>query len=220
MSLNTDLKDFMENIRRTKPSFVVKYVESVVASLKEGDVESKALNVGDKLPGSNLMNHIGKHISFYDLLNDQPAIISFYRGAWCPFCNLELKAYDRLLADTDVNMYAISPEKPDATLSVEEVEKLNFEVLSDPSNKFAKAVGLIFKVPFLYRLKLRVTGTNLNKKQGNRDHELPIPATYVIDGSGIIRYAWVDADYRHRAEPQEVIDAYNSVKPEEDKLSQ
>lgn len=217
MNLNSELNSFMDNIKKTKPSFVVKYVESVVASLKEGDFESKALNVGDTLPNGKLLNHLSTQVSFNKLLDNKPAIISFYRGAWCPFCNLELKAYDQMLADTDAVMFAISPEEPDATLSSEEVEKLNFEVMSDPGNKFAKAVGLIFKVPFLYRLKLRITGTNLSEKNGNNDHELPIPATYVVDGRGIIKHAWVDADYRNRAEPQEVIYAYNSVILEESK---
>lgn len=214
MALNKELKHQKEVIDKRIPKFISHYMHALTNKLKSNGMEAKPLNVGDTLPDSTLKNHKNKSITLYSLTNNKPAIISFYRGTWCPYCNLELRAYDRLLKELPANTYqmlAISPEQPDKTISSLGVDALSFTVLSDPSNHYATKIGLVFRTPLLLRILYSFDGISLRKSQGNTKGELPIPATYIINGEHIITRAWVDADYTKRAEPQDVIDSISNL---------
>jgi peroxiredoxin len=200
--------------KNSLPSSTLDYMDKVTSDLKEAGYENNPLNVGDKIPDGELLNHRGETVSIKELLDNKPAIISFYRGTWCPYCNMELAFYDELLgenSDKEIAMFAISPEKADVTMESVDIEKLNFRVLSDIDNKFARKLKLLFKVPDKLQTIYDGFGIDLKKSQGNEEAELPIAATYVIDGNGVITNAWIDADYTKRAEPTEVIDAYNNI---------
>ena len=200
--------------KKALPTSTLEYMDKVTKDLKEAGYESNPLNVGDKIPDGQLLNHRGETVSIKELLDGKPAIISFYRGTWCPYCNMELAFYDELLgeiSDKKIAMFAISPEKPDVTMESIEIEKLNFRVLSDIGNKFARKLNLLFKVPEKLQTIYDGFGIDLKKSQGNEEAELPIAATYVIDKNGVIVNAWVDADYTIRAEPSEVIEAYKKI---------
>lgn len=212
------LKEALEKRNSDKknalPSSTLDYMDKVTSDLKEAGYENNPLNVGDKIPDEELLNHHGETVSIKELLDNKPAIISFYRGTWCPYCNMELAFYDELLgenSDKEIAMFAISPEKADVTMESVDIEKLNFRVLSDIDNKFARKLKLLFKVPDKLQTIYDGFGIDLKKSQGNEEAELPIAATYVIDGNGFITNAWIDADYTKRAEPTEVIDAYNNI---------
>jgi peroxiredoxin len=212
------LKEALEKRNSDKknslPSSTLDYMDKVTSDLKEAGYENNPLNVGDKIPDGELLNHHGETVSIKELLDNKPAIISFYRGTWCPYCNMELAFYDELLgenSDKEIAMFAISPEKADVTMESVDIEKLNFRVLSDIDNKFARKLKLLFKVPDKLQTIYDGFGIDLKKSQGNEEAELPIAATYVIDGNGVITNAWIDADYTKRAEPTEVIDAYNNI---------
>jgi peroxiredoxin len=200
--------------KKALPSATLEYMDQVTKDLKEAGYESKPLNVGDKIPDSQLLNHRGETVSIKELLDGKPAIISFYRGTWCPYCNMELAFYEELLgenSDEKISMFAISSEKPDVTMESVEIEKLHFRVLSDIDNKFARKLNLLFKVPEKLQTIYDGFGIDLKKSQGNDEAELPIAATYIIDGEGIITNAWIDANYTTRAEPSEVIEAYKKL---------
>jgi peroxiredoxin len=127
---------------------------------------------------------------------------------------MELAFYEELLgenSDEKISMFAISSEKPDVTMESVEIEKLHFRVLSDIDNKFARKLNLLFKVPEKLQTIYDGFGIDLKKSQGNDEAELPIAATYIIDGEGIITNAWIDANYTTRAEPSEVIEAYKKL---------
>ena len=136
-------------------------------------------------------------------------IVTFYRGGWCPFCNLELRAYQQMLPDiatAGASLVAISPEKPDETLSTAQKNALTFEVLSDVGQKVGRAFGLVYE--FTEELKRAYQGFNLDipARNGAPDEwALPVSATYIIDRNGSIVYAYTDADYRDRADPREVL---------------
>lgn len=190
---------------RISPEILSKMLEAT-QSLKNSELEKEAFNIGDKIEDTILLNNLGDKVSIMDVLGKQPAIISFYRGTWCPYCNLELSTYNELLKDKNkIKMIAISPERPESSINV---ENLNFEVLSDIDNKFAKKLNLTFDITETIENIYDGFRINLEKSQGKKSRILPIPATYIVDSSGIIVYAYIDADYTKRAEPKDVIDKY------------
>ena len=190
---------------RISPEILSKMLEAT-QSLKNSELEKEAFNIGDKIEDMILLNNLGDKVSIMDVLGKQPAIISFYRGTWCPYCNLELSTYNELLKDKNkIKMIAISPERPESSINV---ENLNFEVLSDIDNKFAKKLNLTFDITETIENIYDGFRINLEKSQGKKSRILPIPATYIVDSSGIIVYAYIDADYTKRAEPKDVIDKY------------
>lgn len=214
MSLSSDLKAKQKSIYQHVPLAIRNYMEKQVIKLKETALELKPLQVGDDFPNGVFIDQDNQPIMLSDLIKHEPVIISFYRGSWCPYCNLELRAYDALLKEAEnqsVNMIAISPERPDVTMSKVDIKALSFTVLSDINNDYAKKVGLIHKTTRFLRLLYRFDGIDLKKSQGNNLGELPIPATYVVNGDGLISAAWIDADYTKRAEPSDVLKAYLTI---------
>ena len=139
-----------------------------------------------------------------------PLVLIFYRGGWCPYCNLELRAWQQQLAELrrlGAQLVAVSPQTPDNSLSTAEKNALAFPVLSDSALQAVTAFGVAFEMPpELIELYSRV-GNNLPVLNGNGRWVLPVPATYVIDRDGRIVFAHVEADYRERAEPRDVLAA-------------
>jgi peroxiredoxin len=183
---------------------------SSAQSLIDEKVGKDALKEGDKLPDFTLTNAKGEAVNIYQCLEDGPLIINFYRGAWCPYCNLELKAYKDILPEikeAGANLIAISPELPDTSLSLVEKHQLEFEVLSDVDNKYAKSLGLVFALKDELKKIYKDFGHDLDKAQGNSRGELPIPATYVVDRDGTVLLASVNTNYTKRLEPRTAIEA-------------
>lgn len=168
----------------------------------------KALKQGDKAPDFVLKNAKGNEVRLKELLKKGPVILVFYRGGWCPFCNMALKGFQNILPEIQefgANLVAVSPEKPDKSLSTKEKANLEFEVLSDPQSRVAEAYGLAFKM------------SQATVKRGRYDQwlpsfnddprlVLPVPATYVISQDGTILWAFLEADYKLRADPQDVLE--------------
>jgi len=208
MTLREDLAEFVAAGRAhpnpERAAVFARQAEALAAS----DLLETALRTGDAAPMFELPDAFGKPVRLEDLLVSGPMIVSFYRGSWCPFCNLELRALQREIENIDAagaQLVAISPNKPD--VSVEFVDKLGltFTVLSDTDSEVAAAFGIAFEVvPELKDLYERA-GRDLGDLNGSERWMLPVPAIYVIDRSGVIRYDYVDLDYRKRAEPSEVV---------------
>jgi peroxiredoxin len=181
--------------------------ERAAEALQASGIEDRVLREGDTSPDFELPDAMGRPVRLADLREKGPVIVSFYRGQWCPFCNLELRGLQRALGEVEsagATLVAISPNTPDVTMSTVEKLKLEFPVLSDHDNMVAKQFNLVYEMTpeniEMYLDHDRDIGT-LN---GTGKWELPIPATYVIDREGIIRYAFVDLNHRRRAEPSEV----------------
>lgn len=177
--------------------------------------EIKFLRENEQIPEFSLPNQTGTMISLKDLIKKGPLVITFYRGGWCPYCNLELQSLQKHLGqiqDLGANLIAISPEMTDKSLSVYEKNNLKFSVLSDYNNTVAKKFGLVFElssdVDMLYKneLKLDLAANNSVDKP-----ELPIPATYVIGKDKKIKYAFVNSDYTQRAEPNEIVNVLKKL---------
>lgn len=177
-------------------------------ALSKSDVLETALREGDEAPMFELPDAHGSPVSLATLLEDGPVIVSFYRGAWCPFCNLEIQALQRELASVEAagaTLVAISPNKPDVTLELIDDAELTFPVLSDQDNGVARQFGIVYEMEEGMIDYYREIGRDVAGMNGSTDWELPVPATYVIDRDGVIRYAFVDLNHRVRAEPADVV---------------
>lgn len=218
-----NLEKIIERFRKeTLPQMDTNVIDTLakgIEDLKIRKIENDALKVGDKMPSFILPDANGKEISSDELLDNGTLIISFYRGGWCPYCNLELRALQDLLPEFEkynANLVAISPEKPDNSLSTQEKNELKFPVLSDINNLVAKSMGLVFEVPKeVVDLSKKEFSLDLTEINETADHELPIPASYVVDTNGIIQFAFVNPDYTKRAEP---IDILNTIKITQNKI--
>ncbi|WP_111707073.1 peroxiredoxin-like family protein [Lutibacter citreus] len=185
-----------------------------IADVKNSGVLDKALKVGGKAPNFTLNNALNKSVSLYNELENGPVILTWYRGGWCPYCNITLHYLQEKLPEfkkAGASLIALTPEVPDKSLSTLEKNNLEFSVLSDVDNKIGKEYGVVFEltkdVASIYE-----AGFGLSEYNGNNSNQLPLAATYVIDKSGIIQYAFLDSDYRNRAEPTAIINALQNLK--------
>lgn len=168
---------------------------------------NNALKVGDKAPQFVLENAVGEKTSLATLLKKGPVVLTWYRGSWCPYCNValvELQEYLDEFKKLGTELVAISPQVVDSTLTLQERKELRFTLLSDTDNAVAQKYGLSFKLD-PDRHKLYEEKLSLSKYNGNNNGTLPITATYIIDQRGVIRYAYVDEDYSKRADPKELV---------------
>lgn len=177
-------------------------------------IADTSLGKGDRAPLFELPDARGRTVRLADVLTDTPAVISFYRGAWCPFCNLELRALQRemdVVGDAHTTLVAISPNEPDVSADLVEELGLTFRVLSDHDNRVARSYGLVYElIPELVGL-YRGIDRDIGAMNGTEAWELPVPATYVVDRQGVIQYAFVELDHRARAEPSEVMAVATSL---------
>ena len=175
-----------------------------------------ALRVGDVAPEFTLPDAFGHVVSLKGLLAEGPLVISFYRGEWCPYCNLELRELQAALPKIQAlgaKLVAISPEKPDGGIIATEKNQLTFPILSDFDNKLARRFGIVFQVgDGVKELGKTRFNNDLELRNGEGSYQLPVPATYVIDASGIIRFSHVDADYMTgRVEAETVVAALEAI---------
>jgi peroxiredoxin len=193
-------------------------------SIISGDMErvratgiaESALKVGQPAPEFTLPDAFGSTVSLKALLASGPVVISFYRGEWCPFCNIELRALQEALPKMQAlgaTLIAISPEKPDHGIVMAEKNKLTFPVLSDFGNKVARQFGIVFRIgDELKDFSKNVFKNDIAPRNGEDSYELPVPATYVVDTAGILRFAHVDVDYMlGRTEPEAIIAALENL---------
>lgn len=180
----------------------------LIGELKTQKALQQALKVGDKVPNFSLNDGWKRNHSLSALLSNRKGIVlNFYRGMWCPFCNLELRNLQKSLTEFEkekVGIVAISPQTPDNSLTTMEKHNLDFVVLSDLKNDVAKQFGISFEVPN-YLLKVyEGFGLDLSQYGGHNPVELPSPATYLIDEYRNVRYAFVEEDYSKRADLNEL----------------
>jgi peroxiredoxin len=185
-------------------------MEDATALLRASGVETRALKAGAAAPEITLPDALGRPVLLPELWRRGPLVVIFYRGGWCPYCNLELRAWQQelgRLGELGARLVAISPQTPDNSLSTAEKNELAFPVLSDSSLVAADAFGITFQLPPELVDLYGSVGNDLPSINGNGQWALPVPATYVIDRWGKIAFAHVDVDYRRRAEPAEVLAA-------------
>ena len=169
------------------------------------------LSVGDRSPLFQLPNAVNKMISLQDLLNAGPVVITFYRGNWCPYCNIILNVYQRILPDIKAlgaNLIAISSQNPDSSLDMQTKHNLEFEVLSDKENQVAKQFTTIIQNSVAAIDEAQKLGVDFYSFYDDKSRDIPVPAVFIIDKNGTIIFAKSQGgDYRLRVEPAEILNA-------------
>ncbi len=200
--------------RKGNPEFM-KGVDEEIAKAKAFQQGGNALEVGQKAPDFKLPSADGKSVSLTELLEKGPVVVTFYRGSWCPYCNLQLRALQARLGDINAlgaELVAVSPQVPDDSLTKDEISEMDFIVLSDQSAKVASEYGVAWEVPEYLLEHMKVDrGLDLEAINNGNANILPIPATYVIGQDGVVTWRFVDVDYRTRSEPQDIIDALKKL---------
>ncbi|NER01459.1 MAG: AhpC/TSA family protein [Okeania sp. SIO3C4] len=212
MELTKNLQELQTEIEAKLPEDAKAKMDKAVVDLANSDIVDNSLKVGEKVPNFSLPNAVGNIVELNSLLVESPVVISFYRGGWCPYCNMELRGLQKYLpqiTELGAKLIAISPETPDNSLSTTEKNELTFEVLSDGGNQVAKEFGLVFQLPEELRPIYQNFGIDLPAYNGDESFELPIPATYVIASDGTVIHAFVNPDYTQRLDPEEIINVLN-----------
>lgn len=208
MSLAADLAAFRADFMGKAPPEIRTLMERADLALAASGITDRALKGGDAAPEFALADARGGMVRLSEASAKGPIVLSFYRGGWCPYCNLELRALQKVLPEINAlgaSLIAISPQTPDESLSTAEKNDLAFAVLSDAGSEIAKAFGIAFDLAADLRPIYAKFGHALPDKNGDESWVLPIPATYVIDRDGTIALAFVDVDYRSRLEPDEIL---------------
>ncbi len=159
-------------------------------------------------PAFRLPSADGELVALEDRLKNEPAVVTFYRGGWCPYCNIALRGLQSHLPEImklGASLIAISPELPDQTCNTREKLALEFDVLSDRDSVVARRYGLVHRVADAARQRLLALGRDLVRHNGSDAWELPVTATYIINQRGMVKFAHVAADYRSRLDPSLIV---------------
>ncbi|MFQ5329128.1 MAG: peroxiredoxin-like family protein [Thermodesulfobacteriota bacterium] len=215
MKLADEIERAQEAMIPNIPAEALSAMMAATEKLVESGIADKAKKRGEQAPEFTLKNVKGEEISSAALLREGPLVISFYRGAWCPYCNLELKALDNVTGEIKklgANLIAVSPNLREKSSQLVAENPFSFEILSDEGSRVAEQFGLVFTLAEELRPIYKGFGIDLIEYDGNDSFTLPIPATYVIGRDGIIVHSFVDADYTKRMEPDEIVEALGKLK--------
>ncbi len=198
--LTKELRQHKEKGSKKKPAEVKKIMTKALTDLKATGIDTKTMK---KAPVFSLN---GKPFSkFYQ---EKPVILKFYRGHWCPYCQIELKSYQSYKEKIEAKGYQIIVITPDRQKYIDRFKKkmkVTLPIYSDKDNSIAKKFGITFKLSKDLSALYKKFGIDLKKSQGNIEDELPLPGTYVINNKGVITYAFIDADYTKRLDPEELL---------------
>jgi peroxiredoxin len=190
------------------PSELLAGFAAAAERLDAVDFAARAPKVGERAPEFTLADQRGEQVSLAELLRDGPVVLVFYRGEWCPYCNLQLRTFQAHLgelAEHGAQLVAISPQTPDHSLSMAEKNELGFRVLSDVGASVIDEYGLRFEVDQQLRALTESVGNDIGAHNGPAGWTLPAASTFVIDRDGVVRHAHVRGDWRERAEPADVV---------------
>jgi peroxiredoxin len=208
-----DLKEMAENVKKKAPD-AAKVFEDGIAEVAKSGVVKAAPKIGDRVELFELPDASGKTVKLADLLAKGPVVLTWYRGGWCPYCNIGLRGMlkaEPKIRELGATLMAVTPETPDSATETVKTNGLTFAVLSDKGNAVARRYKIVFKLPEKTSAAMKAFKLDLEKRNGDKSDELPLSATYVIDTDQTVRWAFVDADYRKRAEPADVLEALKAL---------
>lgn len=214
-SLNDQIAAFVSGMTKNAPPALLATLDGEIRKLAESGIAEKALKVGAKAPNFCLPNVQGGTFELSTQLSKGPVVVTFYRGGWCPFCDLTLRAYQANLSGIrllSADLVAISPQTEDYSISAAEKKELKFPVLSDLHNAVARQYGIVFQLTTAWRELQTKFGNPMPKFNGDESWELPIPATFVLDRHGTVRLRHLDPDYRRRLEPDEILRSLREIR--------
>lgn len=214
-TLADHIADFVAGLDGHAPAEVLDVFKEDQRRLDAAGLPAGVPSPGTAMPDGQLLDAHGAATSLAQARGGKPAAIVFYRGAWCPYCNVTLRVYQQQLAPAlaaqGIELIAVSPQKPDGSLTMQEKNELTFTVLSDPGNQIATQLGIL-SVP---REQTRAAQGKLGiyVAQGNSDgtDTAPMPTVVLVDAAGTIRWIDVHPNYVTRTEPKEILDAAGAV---------
>ncbi|ANN14599.1 peroxiredoxin-like protein [Amycolatopsis orientalis] len=209
--LNTDLAELRGNVASHVPAEIAEVLKADRARFV-GVVAEAAAKPGAAMPDFTLPDATGARVSLGELVADGPAVLVFYRGAWCPYCNLALRTYQQEvlpeLENLGARLVAVSPQLPDDSLSTKDLE---FTVLSDVGNELGRALGITFRLDPATKPAFDTLIGDVEKLNGATEWELPYPTVLVVDRERVIRFIDVHPDYTTRTDPADVLAAVKAL---------
>jgi peroxiredoxin len=216
MSLAEDLSATVQSVQKAVPAHIFSAIGRSIGKLHDSGLAQSAANAGARPKLPTLPTVGGGSVDLKAASAAGPLVLIFYRGGWCPYCNVALRAFALRANDFEeagATIVAITPEVVDRATKTTETHSIGFPVAVDRDNAYARSLGLVFALPEALRPLYREIGIDLPDWNGDETHELPVPATYVVDREGTIRWAFVEADFTQRAEPDDVLAAVQAIKP-------
>lgn len=216
-SLTEQLQEKAEASAEKSPQEVRQIMLGALDDLRNKKVTEKALQKGAEMPDFELPDVTRGLVDTEALRKQGPLVIVFYRGGWCPYCNLQLRDIQKHIKKFNslgAKVLAISPEAPDQSRTTVKKNNLGFYVLSDLKGDVAKSFGLSFKLPDDLISLYKKFGIDLKKHNANKKWELPLAATYIVDRSGQVQYAFVDVDYKKRSETTDLLKVLKELNPQ------
>jgi peroxiredoxin len=199
------------NASQHLPASVLEIFDRSIQQLVEEGVSADVIAVGDVLDSFVLSDANDLPVSLDQLLDPGPAVLVFYRGGWCPYCNIALRTYQAellpQLASYSARLVAISPQTPDQSLSTAEKAELTFTVLSDPGARLATKIGIAFDQAEPVLDAQRELGLDLSQVNAEGAIALPRPTVLVVDQSRTVRFVDIQSDYTARTEVAEIVAA-------------
>lgn len=219
--LNQKIRETIQAFRTSLPPELSALIEQGAGEISALDIVERALRPGDRAPDFELGDRTGRRHRLADYLAKGPLVVTFYRGVWCPFCNLQLKAYEERLDEITAlgaGVVALTPEEPGAYDIMESagapaevlgmaVRSVRFDVLQDRGSAVARRFGLVFELPESHRKLLSMLNIDIEAVNGDAGFTFPDPATYIVRSDGTIAWAFVPNNYRKRAEVDAILDA-------------
>ena len=189
--------------------------EQEQSRLAAAGVPDGVLAVGSQLVDVDLLDVNGAPTTLFSTLGDKTSVVVLYRGEWCPFCSIALRTYQAelvpALKQLDAHLVALSPQRPDGSLSTKEKNSLSFTVLSDPGNQLARQLGVVMAPSEAALAAQRSHGLDLAERNADGTAELPMPTVLVVDENHVVCWIDVHPDYTTRSEPNEIIDALEAL---------
>jgi peroxiredoxin len=214
--LQTTIDAYNAEKREKMPADVLAVMETSTRTLKASGIENRAFRTGDVMPDFTLPNQNGERRSLSGYLAESPLVLNIYRGGWCPYCNMEMKALHDALPAIEARgarLVGMAPELPDKALDTAERAGLAIDILSDQGNVVAERLGLVFELPQELRPIYEQFGLDIAAYNGDKSFKLPVPATYIVDQDARIVFDFVNADYTRRAEPDEIVATLDRLFP-------
>jgi len=212
MNLKKDLIDFAEQMSKQAPKEVLETMGEEIEKLAQSGISENAKSQGDLAPDFELENSDGIKVSLEGLLKQGNVVLSFNRGNWCPFCNLEFKALKETVSEIKEggsNLVVISPQLPIMSRQLRQDNGFTFDILYDKGNEVAKQFGISFTLPKSLRPIHDAFGMDIPTHNGDNSFELPLAATYVVSKNRRITYAYLNANWMERAEPEDFLTIRN-----------
>jgi peroxiredoxin len=206
--LKSEIAAYKAAMKEKVPDGVRAIMAQCTTEIKESGIERRALKTGDMMPDFELGNQHNELRRLSDYLARSPVVLNIYRGGWCPYCNMEMKALQGVQKEIEsygAMLVGMAPETPDRAISTAERAGIAIDILSDTGNRVAEQMGLVFELPQSLRPIYEKFGIDIPAFNGDDSFKLPVPATYIIGQDGVIIYDFVNADYTQRLEPAEIV---------------